>query len=128
MLSGRCLCRATAWCATAEPIWQSHCHCELCRRAVSSGVAPFVAVPREGFAWTGREPASYASSVGVTRCFCATCGSPLCYESETRPDEVHLYAATLDDPERVAPTRHDFWDERVPWLTFGDGLPRREGE
>ena len=114
------------WRATGAPLWQAHCHCESCRRAVSAALATFVSLPREGFAWEG-EPRAHASSPGVTRRFCGSCGSPLSYEAESYPGEVHVHAATLDDPERVAPTAHDFWNERVEWLGVDDGLAKRDG-
>ncbi|PZX17727.1 hypothetical protein LX81_01454 [Palleronia aestuarii] len=121
---GHCLCGAVTWEAAGKAVWQAHCHCESCRRATGSGIATFVAVPRDGFAWTGAEPAAYASSPGVTRRFCGTCGSPLSYESAEYPGEVHLYAASLDDPARAQPEKHAFWEEHVPWIAGGDGLPR----
>ena len=124
VLTGRCLCRAVRWRAEGAPAWQAHCHCESCRRATSAGVATFVAVPRAGFAWEGDAPAAFASSPGVVRRFCGRCGSPLSYETEAAPDEVHLHAATLDDPALARPTRHDFWAERVPWLALDDRSER----
>jgi hypothetical protein len=37
---------------------------------------------------------------------------------------VHLYAATLDDPAHVAPSRHVFVAEQLPWFEIADDLPR----
>jgi hypothetical protein len=62
--------------------------------------------------------------MGVTRSFCCTCGSPLTYESERIPDEVHLYAASLLSPLDVKPSRHVFVEEQLPWLEIADLLPR----
>jgi hypothetical protein len=79
---------------------------------------------RGSVAWPEDEPAYHASSSGVRRGFCPTCGTSLTYEGERWPDEVHLMAATLDDPASVTPERHVYWDEHLPWLEVEDSLPR----
>ena len=125
--TGRCLCGAVSWAFDGAPLWTAHCHCESCRRATGAGVATFLSIPRDRFRWGGATPRSYASSPGVTRRFCPTCGAPVSYEWEGAPDEVHVYAGHLDDPTRCAPERHDFREEAVPWLHLADALPN-EGE
>lgn len=123
IVSGRCLCGSTRFRYSGEPNWILHCHCESCRRATSSPMTTWISVPRSVFDISGPRN-SYHSSPGVTRTFCATCGSPLTYESERIPDEVHIYAASLDDPTHLAPTRHVFTNEQLPWFEVDDGLPR----
>lgn len=123
-VEGRCLCGAVAFRYEGAPIWTVHCHCESCRRATSSPVTTFIAVPRAAFAFTRGAPRYFGSSPGVRRGFCEACGSPLTYESERVPDEVHLYAASLADPSAVAPSRHVFAAEQLPWLEILDDLPR----
>ena len=73
--TGRCQCRAIEYQFTGEPKWVMHCHCESCRRAVSSAVATYVGVRLEQFSYLQGDPAIYESSPGVKRYFCATCGS-----------------------------------------------------
>ena len=124
--TGRCLCGAVRFRFAGEPIWIAHCHCESCRRATSSAVATFVSVRAEGFEFTGAEPVAYRSSPGALRRHCRVCGSPLSYEHEDYAGEMHLYAASLDRSDGVVPTKHDFWSERVPWLTVGDDLPKND--
>ena len=124
--TGRCLCRAVTY-AFDEPVkWVSHCHCESCRRNTSSPFTTFVSVPRRAFRFTGSAPAVYESSPGVRRSFCARCGAPVAYETDSLPDEIHVYLAALDDASRLAPQNHDFFAEKVPWVTLGDDLPRHE--
>ena len=122
--SGHCLCGAVSYRCDALPLWQVNCHCESCRRATSSPMTAFLAVADGHWRWTGVEPASFASSPDVTRLFCPRCGSPMAYRNAREcPDEMHFYAASLDDPARFHPTAHDFLDERLPWLHLSDGLP-----
>ena len=69
-------------------------------------------------------PRYFNSSPGVRRGFCETCGSPLAYEADRIPDEVHVYAASLSDPSSVNPSRHVFAKEQLPWFETMDALPR----
>ncbi len=124
-ITGRCLCGGVSWSFDGPPLWTAHCHCESCRRATGAGIVTFLAAPRARFRWTGETPRAYASSPGVTRRFCPTCGAPVSWEGA--PDEVHVLAAHLDDPARCAPERHDFREEAVPWLILGDDLPNDGG-
>ena len=122
--SGHCLCRAVEFPFDDQPVATIHCHCESCRRATSSPVTTWLTVPRKGFRFNKGKPSTYASSVGVRRGFCPTCGSPLFYENDKMPDEIDLYAASLSDPSTAMPTRHVFTREQLPWFEAHDDLPR----
>ncbi len=121
---GHCLCRAIEYEFEGPPKWVMHCHCESCRRAVSSAVATYVGVDVGQFRYLKGEPAVFESSPGVKRYFCATCGSPMAYAGARWPGEVHLFIGTLEDPTRWAPTGHAHIDERVHWFEVHDELPR----
>ena len=127
-VTGGCLCGAVRFTYTGAPNWIVHCHCESCRRATASPMTTFVSVPCAAITFTGT-PKYFASSPGVKRGFCGTCGSPLTYENDDLPDEVHVYAAVLDEPARaaVAPSRHVFVDAQLPWFEVHDALPRYGG-
>jgi hypothetical protein len=84
----------------------------------------WISVPRKAFSFIRGAPHYFVSSPGVRRGFCGNCGSPLSYESERVPDEVHIYAASLNDPNGVVPARHVFTAEQLPWLEVLDDLPR----
>lgn len=121
---GHCLCRAIEFAYDGAPNWTLHCHCESCRRATSSPMTTWISVPRQAFRLTRGSPRTFQSSPGVRRGFCGDCGSPLTYENERLPDEVHLYAAALADPSEVTPQRHVFVAEQLPWFEVLDDLPR----
>ena len=123
-VEGRCLCGSIAFRYYGTPNWTLHCHCESCRRATSSPMTTWISVPRSSFCFTKGSPQYFNSSPGVKRGFCQNCGSPLTYESERVPEEVHLYAASLLDPRQVSPSRHVFAAEQLPWLEILDDLPR----
>lgn len=125
-LSGRCLCGKIAWQSAGPILWAGHCHCESCRRASSSPVTSFFGVPPGSVGWT-EQPAVYASSPGVERGYCAGCGSQMFFCATRWRDEIHLYAASLDDPGQFQPQPHYHYAERVPWLTITDDLPKHAG-
>ncbi len=121
--SGRCLCGAVRFTCTAAPRWQAHCHCESCRRATASPFTSFFGTVDDVWSWAGAEPAGFASSPGVQRFCCPTCGSQMAFRSTRWPDEMHFYAAMLDDPSTFAPTAHFHSAEMMPWVHLSDGLP-----
>jgi hypothetical protein len=84
----------------------------------------WVSVPRSAFRFVRGAPRYYGSSPGVTRGFCERCGSPLTYENERLPGEIHLLAASLAEPSLVKPERHVFVSEQLGWLDTADHLPR----
>lgn len=122
--AGRCLCGAVTYRFDAAPNWQAHCHCESCRRSTSAPFTSFFGVDHGYWHWTGILPAQYASSPGVRRHFCATCGTQMAFEGERWPHEIHFYAASLTDPSAFHPTAHVNWNEHLPWVALSDGLPR----
>ena len=121
---GRCLCGAVRYAVKGDPIWVAHCHCESCRRANSAAFATFAGFRRENFRLLAGEPGRYASSPGVWRSFCVRCGSPLTYEGERWPDEVHIHLPSLEDPLSLKPKAHVHVAEQLAWVHLADGLPR----
>lgn len=86
----------------------------------------FFGVSRAQVEWKGAR-SFFNSSPGVTRGFCRKCGTPIHYMSTRWPGEIHLIAATLDDPTLFKPTAHIHWAERVSWFDSDDGLPTYDG-
>jgi len=121
---GHCLCGAVTFEYQGTENWRAYCHCESCRRCTASPVTAFLGVPLEAFRFTGEAPSVYESSPGVQRLFCGRCGSPMAYRADRYPGEIHLYAATLDDPENYAPQCHVHDAERLPWFDVRDDLKR----
>jgi hypothetical protein len=118
--TGRCLCGAIRYRAEGAPAWVAFCHCESCRRATGAPTTAYAGFPAERFRYVEGEPARFGSSPGVTRSFCARCGTPLTYEGARWPGEVHVLVGTLDRPECVTPQSHAFAEERLPWLHLAD--------
>jgi hypothetical protein len=125
--AGRCFCGQTRWSFEGAMTWACFCHCDACRRTCGAPVVGWFGVPAARFTWTGEPPRTYENAKGVRRHFCATCGSPMGYEADHYPGGMHLYAATLDDPATFRPTFHVNYENKLPWLTIDDDLPKYEG-
>lgn len=122
--SGRCRCGEVTYEFDGPESWRAYCHCESCRRTTSSPVTAFFGVPRSAFRFTGKAPTVYESSPGVRRLFCGRCGSPMAYDSDRYPKDIHLYVVTLNDPARFAPQCHVHTAEQLSWFDVEDDLKR----
>ena len=127
MAEGGCLCESIRFRTNGEPIWVAYCHCADCRRASGAPVTVFVGYRKDAVSILDGAPRVYASSPGIRRSFCGRCGTPLAYEDERLPGEIHFMLGAFDAPERFAPARHAWESQRVSWLHIDDALPRHEG-
>ena len=130
---GGCLCGAIRYRFEGEPLWVAHCHCTSCRRNTGAAFATFVGVRASGFTYLLGAPQRFESSPGVFRSFCGRCGTPLTYEAEKYPGEVHLNIGSLDEPDPFRPQAHVHVAQQIGWLELADSLPRyaqtsREGK
>ena len=114
--TGQCRCGSVSYICAAAPIFQSHCHCESCRRATGGLFGSYVGVRDGTWRWTGELPAVYLPGGGVERSFCLICGSPVAYRSTDFPGEMYFLAGSLGDVTAFAPTEQSFPEEAMPWL------------
>lgn len=124
MLGGGCLCGSIRYEIAAAPFDCTVCHCVDCRRA--SG-APFVAwfsVPQHALRFVAGAPAVFASSPGVERSFCPTCGTPLTYRHAAFAGEIDVTAGSLDRPDDVPPAHHTWASQKLGWVKIADGRPQ----
>jgi hypothetical protein len=126
MPDGHCLCGQLRFEVAGDPRWVAYCHCASCRRHTGSPVACFVNYPLAEVRFGG-ERATYHSSPGVTRSHCATCGTPIAYQTASRAGEIDLYVNAFARPQDFTPQLHVFTAERLPWFDTRDLLPRAEG-
>jgi hypothetical protein len=124
---GGCACGAVRYRANGAPTALVLCHCRDCRSA-SGAPALAWAVFRVGdLVWQRGEPTQFVSSPGVSRGFCARCGTTLSYRRDTRAEFVDLTAATFDRPDRFAPLREIWTAQRLPWIAPNPLLPQHVG-
>ena len=121
---GGCLCGAVRYRATADPTALVLCHCASCRKAAGAPSLAWAIFPAESFAFIKGEPKTYQSSEGVKRSFCANCGTTIGYASAWRPEVADVTTASLDDPERFAPQKEIWLEEKLSWQAVDHSRPR----
>ncbi len=50
----------------------------------------------------------------------------MAFQADRYAGEIHLYAATLTNPEDFNPAFHVHYDEHLPWIDLNDALPRHK--
>lgn len=124
-IEGGCLCGATRYRAHGEPYKSVYCHCEWCRGATSALVNAWLMFDGERIEFIKGSPTKYASSPGVLRGFCPTCGTPLWWEGSWHDTAMQMVTiGSLDDPEAYPPDRHASCSEQISWFEIADDLPR----
>ena len=127
--TGGCLCGAVRFRARGAPLYVSHCHCTMCRKASGAPVVTFAGFPADRVTFTKGKPAHYRSSKVARRGLCAKCGSQLYFQFDAHRERMGLNVGCFDHPEAFKPQRHIFTSTMIPWLKMKDGLPReRRGE
>ena len=129
--TGQCLCGSVSYTIHAdEPLRMAQCHCKDCQRSSGGGHMSLAFFKADDVEFKG-EMSSYGAKAASgninTRHFCPKCGSPLSFESTRWPGELHLYAASLDDPSDYVPDLHCHHAEHLPWLHIADDLPKHRG-
>ena len=84
----------------------------------------WVTFDRGAVEWVAGSPHSFNSSQGVTRRFCASCGTGLSYETASWPEQVDLNTASLDAPDAFPPTAEVWVSHRLPWETLSPSTER----
>ena len=121
---GGCLCGAVRFVASGPPKEVAWCHCESCRKHSGAPVSVFALYDGAAYTLTKGEITKFDSTPGRTRRgFCARCGSTLTCETIGRPTETHFHIGAFDRSAELAPTRHIFPKEQLPWLHLGPDQP-----
>ena len=86
-----------------------YCHCNWCRKATGAPVSVWLMFDQGQVAFIVGSPQKYASSPGVLRGFCPTCGTPLWWEGAWDDKPVQMVpSGSLDDPtQRDGPHQLD---------------------
>ena len=126
MLSGGCRCGAIRYTMPDQVIHSSICHCGDCRRSAGAPFVAWAGVRKDELVVAG-EPHLYVSSENTVRAFCGACGTGLFYWNDViSPGAVDVQTATLDEPERLPPTKQVQVAERVAWMKTAHLLPAFE--
>ena len=126
--TGGCACGAVRYALKSEPFDGGWCHCRTCQLNSGAPAMVFASVPAGDLVWTqgADKVRSFPSSSFGRREFCGECGTPFLMKVDHQPETVDFSVATLDEPDRVAPAFHIFWESRIAWFEPKDTLPRHE--
>ena len=126
--NGGCLCGAVRYELASDPSDCGWCHCRTCQLYGGAPAMPFASIAAGDFRWSKGESTVrwLRSSNFGRRAFCGECGTPLQVQVEHQPETVDFPIVTLDDPERIAPAFHIFWESKLSWFNPGDSLPRHD--
>lgn len=127
LLTGGCLCGATRYECSAEPVIAGNCHCRDCQRASGSGYSPTFFVPIDAVTITG--DVTYFTLKGdsghnVSRGFCPTCGSQVLGKVELMPGLLAIRAGSLDDPGLYQPGIDLYTARAQAWDVMAPNLPK----
>lgn len=122
-MRGHCLCGTIRYEVDPPALSCVTCHCDSCRRQCAAPMTTYFGVRDGQWRWIGDAPKTFNSSPGVERSFCPNCGTPISFRSESMSGVLHLYVATLEDPNQLEPTLHVAHEEKLRWLKLGDDLP-----
>lgn len=129
-MKGSCLCGSIRYVIHGELVGINYCHCRQCRKASGSAFAANAGVATNHFELASgiNSLASYESSPGKKRYFCASCGSPIYSQYASTPGTVYVRIGTLDeDPER-SPDVHIHVASKAAWYDIADDLPQKQRE
>ncbi|MDZ7627654.1 MAG: GFA family protein [Parvularculaceae bacterium] len=114
--NGSCHCGRVTFRADGDPKFISACHCDSCRRSTGAAFSVWAGFPSTHVNWLGESPTFYASSKGVQRGFCRSCGTPLSYQGEKWPEETHFLIGVFKDPSPFAPKSDYMVEGRLSWV------------
>lgn len=129
--TGRCYCGAVRYSFPQPPVTVRACWCRDCQYLASGNATVNAIFMAEGFEASGPlgDYVSTADSGSVMhRRFCATCGTHMFSEAESRPQLVVVRAGTLDDRTLTRP-QGVIWTGSAPdWSFLDPALPACAGQ
>ncbi len=124
VLTGKCYCGAIRFSATQAPQTVAYCHCDSCRRATGGPMGAFAALDEALVTFTPNEGRQVSVVPGVSRTFCADCGSSLTGRYDYLPGQVYISIGVIDQANDLVPKIHCHDTERLTWLHIDDDIER----
>jgi len=119
-----CFCGEIVAEVEGNPFWICYDHDDDCRRAIGGPLTIWVGYRPAQFQLKRGQPKTFSKTPGVTRSFCADCGTSIGYSDAGIADELYLTIGFFDHPERFPPEAQTYWRLKLPWIEFADDLPR----
>ena len=122
-LTGGCVCGGTRYVLRSRLFALVDCHCIDCRRSAGAPYVTWGSVPRADLVMTKGEPRKIAHADRI-RSFAACCGTHLFFEDTKDSEIVDVTIASLDDPAPFAPQKAIWLEDKLPWVTLDESLPK----
>jgi hypothetical protein len=123
---GGCVCGATRYRLTAEPLTLYACHCTDCQKRSGSAFGLSMWVRRDALELTQGEITRHRAALADGRVsnarLCARCGTRLWSEPERHPELAVVRPGTLDDTSGLEPVAHIWTRSAQPWFRFPEGV------
>ena len=131
-LTGGCVCGAVRF--EVEAVFDvGYCHCIFCRKTSGAPVSAVAWIRGDLFSLIRGNPRARSQRDGISYS-CDKCGSGNYLEIRDRDHllsrEGRYYSVpvgSFDDPEKVPPRIHQFFERKLSWLVINDDLPRVAG-
>lgn len=125
---GECQCGAVAFEIAVPAQWAWHDHTAATRRAHGAAYATYVGSWKRRFRFTrGEDNLTHYEGAGAVRSFCATCGTPVLYESARAPNNVNIPRALFSSGVGREPRYHIGIDQLQDWTYLGEALKPLKG-
>ena len=127
---GGCYCKAVRYQAEGEPVFKGQCHCRECQYLTGGSPNVIMAIPESGFKYTKGAPKKFKRADlpnGVTREFCAECGTHIGTRSPGLPGAMIVKVGTMDDPSLYGtPQMAIFTIDKQAFHQIPPGIPSFE--
>jgi hypothetical protein len=123
MIKGSCLCGNVKIEIAGAVHNARFCHCANCRKFSGAAYAAWGLVQTDQMKVLPPDSGvSKYNSGGGLRVFCTSCGSPLWYEPDGRPQYRGIPLGIIDEGEVPTPGMHVWTKSRVDWASTRDGI------
>jgi hypothetical protein len=123
---GSCVCGATRYRVTGEPLSVHACHCKDCQALSGSAFGLSMVLNRPDLELLAGEPGVNKFSTDhntMNRHHCRQCGTAIWFSSPDYADIIALKPGTLTDTTNLRPVAHVWYRSAQPWLKLDPEIP-----
>lgn len=125
-MEGSCVCGATRYRVTGEPLSVHACHCTDCQTLSGSAFGLSMVLNQTDLELVAGELGTNNFSTKQSkmhRHHCAECGTAIWFSSPEYPGIIALKPGTLNDTSALRPVAHVWYRSAQPWLNIGNEIP-----
>ncbi len=126
MTQGGCHCSAIRYLIDGTPMYETNCHCSICRKTSGALYIAWFTVKKSSFQLLSGTLHRYQSSSKGKRGFCGNCGTQLLYEDSEVSDEIDITTFSLDNIELIPPKDHTWVESKPSWVVVYDDIPKHQ--